>query len=275
MGKDRLTPFERLESPSSTVLDGPKVDSVDALIQQRKKTQRMLRKNKWLKRLGVFILTFTLAFLSYFYFVSPMSTLNRIEISGNIILGKKELISILKIDVNDPVYALDLIHLNTMLNQIDLVDQGKITLESNNTIHIELTEKRGVALIILENGMILLTDRGEFIEMTAARLLLNLDLPLVVGMSDSTEISALAQILSTLNDEILVNISEIHKEKNAFNEAQMRLMMQEGNQVFAPLSALSALDKYLQVVKITNEKNSCFYIADISFSLVKAECPTH
>ena len=32
-----------------------------------------------------------------------------------------------------------------------------------------------------------------------------------------------------INDEILVNISEIHKEKTAFNEPQLRLMMQEEN----------------------------------------------
>lgn len=272
MEKDRLTPFEHIVS-SDRKLEGPQVESVDALIQQRKKNQRLMRKNKWLKRLGVFILTLAIFSLSYLYMVSPMSKLNRIEISGNHILGKKELITALNIDVNDPVYTLDLVHLNTLLNQVDLVKQGMITLENNNTIHIELTEKRGIALVILETGMFLLSDEGEFIEMTAARLLMNLDLPLVVGMSDSSEITALAAILSTLNDEILVNISEIHKEKNAFNEAQMRLMMQEGNQVFAPLSALSALDKVLQVIKITNEKNSCFYIADISFSIVKAECP--
>ncbi len=275
MGKDRLTPFERLDSPSNHKLEGPQVDSVDVLIQQRKKTQKMMRRNKWLKRLGVFILTLTLSFLSYVYISSPMSKLSRIEIVGNRILGKKELMNTLKISVSDPLYTLDLVQLNLMLNQIDMVDQGMITLENSNTIHIELTEKRGVALVVLENGTFLLSGQGEFIEMTAERLLLNLDLPLVVGMSDPTEISDLAHILSTLNDEILVNISEIHKEKTAFNEAQMRLMMQEGNQVFAPLSALSALDKVLQVVKVTNEKNSCFYIADISFSLVKAECPTH
>jgi len=273
MVPDRLTPFERIED--NRTLSGPQVESVDDLIAKRKAYNRKVKRNRWLKRLGVFLLTLTLAFLSYAYIITPLSTVNRIEIIGNHMLSKQEILSTLKITQGTPVYQLDIAALNETLTSIDLVKQGQIILTDHNTIRIELIERRGVALILLPSELILLTDEAEFITMSAQRLLLNMNLPLVVGMDDSTELSDLALILGTLNDEILVNISEIHKEKTLYNEPQLRLMMQEGNTVFAPLSALSALDKYLQVVKMTNETNSCFSIADISFSLVKLECPTH
>ena len=273
MTPDRLSPFERIED--KTVLSGPKVESVDDLIAKRKAHNRRIKRNRWLKRLGVFILTLTLAFLSYAYLITPLSTVNRIEIIGNHMLSKQEILATLKITQGSPLYDLDVVKLNDALTSIDLVKKGTVTLTPHNTIRIDLTEKRGVALILMPSELILLTDEAEFITMSAQRLLLNMNLPLIVGMDDSQELSDLALILGTLNDEILVNISEIHKEKTLYNEPQLRLMMQEGNTVFAPLSALSALDKYVKMVKMTNETNSCFSIADINFSLVKLECPTH
>lgn len=273
MVNERLTPFERLESQSEDKRSGPQIEAVDTLISQRKAHQKMIRRTKWLKRLGVLVLSLVLALLSYVYTKTPLSTLNRIEIQGNQVLSKQEILSALHVKVSDALYTVDMVELNQRLSQIDLVRHGFISLSSGNALRIEVQEKRGVALLILSTGMVMLTDQDEFIEMNAQRLLLSLNLPLIVGMTDATEIADLARVLGTLNDEILVNISEIHKDKTAFSEPQMRLMMQDGNKVFAPLSALSALDKVIQVVKMTNVKNSCFYIADISFSIVKTQCP--
>ena len=273
MANKRLTPFVRLDSQSEDKRSGYQIEAVDTLISQRKAHQKMMRRNKWLKRLGVLGLTLVLALVSYVYTKTPLSTLNRIEIQGNQVLSKQEILSALHVKVNDALYSVDLVDLKTRLSQIDLVRTGFVSLASGNALRIEVQEKRGVALLMLSTGVVLLTDQDELIEMNAQRLLLSLNLPLIVGMTDATEIADLARVLGTLNDEILVNISEIHKEKTAFSEPQMRLMMQDGNKVFAPLSALSALDKVLQVVKMTNVKNSCFYIADVSFSIVKTDCP--
>lgn len=273
MNNDRLTPFENLDSDQQGF--NPRVQSVDALIAKRKAYNKLVRRNRWLKRLAVFLLSGSLAFLTYAYIVTPMSTINRIEISGNHVLSKQELLETLQVNLNTPVWQLDLVTLNTALHSIDLIETGQVSLEDHNTIKIQLTEKRGVALVLSAQGLIMLTEDAQFIAMSPDRLLMNMNLPLVINMDENDDLTALALILGTLNDEILVNISEIHKERLAYNEPQLRLMMQEGNTVFAPLSALSALDKYLQVVKMTNEKNSCFTIADISFSLVKQACPTH
>jgi cell division protein FtsQ len=275
MDNERLTPFERIASTEEIKLSGPQLESVDALILQRKKLKKQLQRNRWLKRGAVFVLTFTLGLLSTLYLKTSLSTLNQIEILGNHLLTKQEILDQLQIETSTSLWKLDLVKLQDRLNELDLVLSGQVSFETQNTLRIDLIEKRGVALLVLTTGLVMLSDQGEFISMDNHRLLLNMNLPLVIGMEDAEEIIDLALILSTLNDEILVNISEIHKERTAFNEPQMRLMMQEGNMVFAPLSALSSLDKYLQVVKMTNEKNSCFTIADVSFSLVKSECPTH
>jgi len=275
MANERLTPFERLDAKSDPQFKLPQNESVDQLILQRKAYKKRLRKIKWLKRLGVLILTFFLSLLSTAYVVSPMSKIQQITVLGNRMLSKQELLETLSLSLSQPIYNLDFVDLNNKLKDIDFIESASVSLRNHNAIQIVVTEKRGVALIVLSTGLTLVTDEAEFIEMDAHRLLMNLNLPLIVGMDDAQEISDLAYVLSTLNDEILVNISEIHKEKTAFNEAQMRLMMQEGNMVFAPLSALSALDKYLQVIKMTNATHSCFYIADSSFSVVKQECPTY
>ncbi|NTW95020.1 MAG: FtsQ-type POTRA domain-containing protein [Erysipelotrichaceae bacterium] len=275
MDNERLTPFERIASTEEIKLSGPQMEPVDVLINQRKKLKKQLRRNRWLKRLGVFSLTLTLVLLSSLYLKTSLSTLNQIEITGNQLLTKQEIIKQLQLNEPLSIWELDLVELQARLDQLDLVLNGHVSLENQNTIKIELIEKRGVALLVLDSGLVMLSDQGEFIDMDAHKLLLNMNLPLIIGLEDAIEILDLALILGTLNDEILVNISEIHKERTAFNEAQLRLMMQEGNTIFAPLSALSALDKYIQVLKMTNEKNSCFTIADISFSLVKSECPTH
>jgi cell division protein FtsQ len=275
MDNERLTPFERIASTEEIKLSGPQMEPVDVLINQRKKLKKQLRRIRWLKRLSVFILTLTLVLLSTLYLKTSLSTLNQIEISGNHLLTKQEILKQLQLSNSQSIWELDLVELQDRLNKLDLVLSGQVSLETQNTIRIELIEKRGVALLVLDTGLIMLSDQGEFISMDAHRLLLNMNLPLIIGLEDANEINDLALILGTLNDEILVNISEIHKERTAFNEAQLRLMMQEGNTIFAPLSALSALDKYIQVLKMTNEKNSCFTIADISFSLVKSECPTY
>jgi cell division protein FtsQ len=275
MDNERITPFERIASTEEIKLSGPQLEPVDALILQRKQLKKQFQRNRWLKRLGFLLLSLTLGLISAFYLRTSLSTLNQIEISGNHLLTKQEILKQLDLETDVYLWNLDLVNLQDRLNQLDLVYSGKISFETQNTLRIELIEKRGVALFVINTGLVMLSDQGEFITMDAHRLLLNMNLPLVIGMEDAVEINDLAHILGTLNDEILVNISEIHKERTAFNEPQMRLMMQEGNTVFAPLSALSSLDKYLQVVKMTNEKNSCFTIADISFSLVKSECPTH
>lgn len=273
MNKQRLTPFESLDQTLDPF--NAQVQSVDALIAKRKAYNKMVKRNRWLKRLAVFLLTCALVFLSYAYIVTPMSTINRIEINGNHLLSKQELLETLQVNLNSPLYQLDLVTLNSALRKIDLVESGQVSLLEHNTIKIQLSEKRGVAFVLTAQGTIMLTEKGEFITMTPSRLLMNMNLPLVINMEETSDLEALALVLGSLNDEILVNISEIHKEREAYNEAQLRLMMQDKNTVFAPLSALTALDKYLQVVKMTNEKNSCFTIADISFSLVKQACPTY
>jgi cell division protein FtsQ len=271
MNKQRLTPFESLDQDPFN----SQIQSVDAMIAKRKAYNKLVKRNRWLKRLAVFLLTCALVFLSYAYIVTPMSKVNRIEISGNHLLSKQELLETLQVNLDSTLYALDLVTLNSALRKIDLVESGQVSLQNHNTIQIQLVEKRGVAFYLTAQGTIMLTDKAEFITMTPNRLLMNMNLPLIFNMEETADLESLALVLGTLNDEILVNISEIHKERVAYNEPQLRLMMQEGNTVFAPLSALTALDKYLQVVKMTNEKNSCFTIADISFSLVKQACPTY
>ncbi len=275
MENERLTPFERIEPQNNNQTRSTSTDSIDQLIFQRKANKKRLKKKIWLRRLGVFVLTLTLSLLSYAYFSTSMSKLQQIELIGNRVLSKQELLDQLSLTISEPLHQIDLVKLNQKINAIDLVKTASVSFGRHNSIRIEVTEKRGVALIMLTSGIVLLTDQAELIEMNAHRYLLNLNLPLVIGIEDAQDITELAQVLGTLNDEILVNISEIHKEKTAFNEAQMRLMMQEGNIVFAPLSALSALDKYLQIIKMTNETNSCFYIADLSFSVIKQTCPTY
>lgn len=271
MVPDRLTPFGLAEDEP---VSGPDIESVDGLIARRKAETKRLKKITRLKQLGVFLLTLTLGLMVYVYLSTPISTVKRIEIHGNRLLDKAMILDVLDVNVGSPLYATDLVKLHASLTSIDLVKSGSVTLLSGNILRIDLIEKRGVALILMPSELILLTDDAQFITMDASRLLKDLNLPLVVGIDDTQELSDLALILGTLDDEILVNISEIHKEKTLFDEPQLRLMMQGRNIVFAPLSAVSALDKYFQVVKMTNPSDSCFQIADISFSVVKLDCPT-
>jgi len=275
MRNKNLLKSETISSTDNASLIGSAIRPVDDLILQRKKFKKQLKKNRWLKRLWVLILTLVLGLLSTFYLKTSISTVQQINISGNHLLSKQEILQKLEVNTLDSLWKLDFVELNKRLLELDLISSGKVALDESNTLQIVINEKKGVGLVVLITGVVMLSDQGEFLKLDTQRLLMNLNLPLIVGIEEPLEIQALALALSTLNDEILVNISEIHKEKTAFNEPQIRLMMQEGNIVFTPLSALSALDKYLQVVKMTNEKNSCFYIADIGFSLVKAACPTH
>lgn len=217
---------------------------------------KKIRNKRLYRRLTLIISIFMIAILIALYFVSPLSKLGAITVSGNQDIASQNIIQqshLVKGDslwgqFNDRKLCEEKIE-----RQLPRVKKASISLSGLNSFKITVEEYKVVALEasngeyhpILENGKILS-------EKTSAP---ESDLPIFANFKDQSIIKNLMDSYNQLPENIKENISEIRYSPSKVNKELVNLHMKDTNIVIVNISQMVEKMAYYDKVASQMEKH--------------------
>ena len=248
--------------------------SVDQLIQERKLKHQQQVQRRWMIRGLVLLWILGLGALGTAYAWGSPSRLQRIVWAGEDLVSPSELRAIAQVTDQDWMGLLDPVDVKSRLEEHPLIAAVSITRQPANTWVITITERRLIGLLLSSEGHHYVAEDGSLVPVTAALVARNLSLPLIFDVTNAEDLVHLATELAPLNDEIFVNISEIHISHLAFDQPVLVVHMQDGNRVYVAISALFRLSDYYRVVQNSGITNACFELIETGDAVPVITCPS-
>lgn len=207
------------------------------------------RNKRLQRRLTLIISIFFVAILIVLYYISPLSKLGNITVSGAESIDAKQVITQSKLEKNASLWEQfwdRKIYEKNIVRRLPRVKSASISLNGLNSFKINVKEHKVVAMEsndgkyhpILENGKIL----------TEVESSPQSDMPVFQNFSDETIIKRLITSYNKLPDDIKNNISEIRYEPSKSNKDLINLYMKDANKVIVNIDQLSEKMAYYQQV---------------------------
>lgn len=247
--------------------------SVEQLIQDRKRQHQTQQKRRWILR-GLFLgWIMVLGLGTYGYIISTFSRSGSVVWSGEYFVTPSELRLAAGLASTSWTALTDPVALRDSVAQHPLVASVSIQRKPGNALSVTLVEHRLMGLVMSPEGQKYVTEQGALITLTPQLVDKNLALPLIYDFTVAEHLTRLADELAQLDDEIFVNISEIHIDHMAFDQPVLTLHMQDGNRVYVAISALFRLSDYMRVIQNTGLTNACFELIERGDAVPVISCP--
>lgn len=210
-----------------------KIISIEERIPKLKK----LRKRKTNRRLIFIISLFFLIVLAVGYFQSPLSKIAFIQVEGNLLTSKAEIIAQSGIKEGDSVWKVGANQSEKKLKSNPKIHQADVSIVFPNKVKISVKEQQKLAYLakgkrlfpVLNNGTIL----REATDGTPEQL------PVLYDFKAGDELDQLMSSLEQLPVEIVNSISEIYYAPKKTDSLHIQLFMNDGFEVSATLKTFS------------------------------------
>lgn len=237
-----------------------------------KETRKKNRKEKAKKILRIIVVLSILVMITFMYLQTSISKIKTINVIGNSLLTKEEILTQAEIAIND-YYVLQIpFVLENRLKKHYLIDDAKVKWHLDRSITIEVTEEKSFGYRFDDKPYIILRD-NTMIEMDETNLHLLPHLPFIKGFDSDELQKELIESFSDVNEEMLLNVSEIHQFAKSYDDKMVRIYMNDGNQVFASFQSVYQLNHYYDILKLLNGYNNCIYIDELSKEAYTSDCP--
>jgi cell division septal protein FtsQ len=249
---------------------GKDVLSVEELIAQRKsdKRRRTIRK---IQLVTVFFLfTSLLGTGFYLYFSSAQAKTNLILISGTKILDDDYVLRLSQSGYDSFFMVQNVALMRKNATKEPLIQDVKVTLDSGNTIRIQVSEKAVIAIWMDEAKMVL--GDGSLLPMKDEYAKAWLQAPGIYGYTDLATLGLLVDALKTIQREALGSVSEIHLAPTAYDENYVKVIMQDGNKIFTSLKTLSLIEAYPSIVNELKAANACIFFDEMTRTAYSQPC---
>ncbi|WEV60998.1 FtsQ-type POTRA domain-containing protein [Streptococcaceae bacterium ESL0729] len=229
------------------------------------------------KKMWAVLLVFLLVFGTSAYFVSPYSKIGKFQIKGEASESVESLAEASGLRLNDKIIH---IYLNrgrierAITKSFPRVESTKLSLAFPNKVLIAVKEYPEIAYIkhgedyypVLSDG-IYLTDAKITEDKTDKKL------PLLVEMTDKSEVEQFIKAYTSLNEEISSQIARVEKTPSKATSDLLTLDLRDGNRIIVPLSEMT-----LKLPYYTSIKESLTEASDIDmeagiFSYAKGNPP--
>ena len=207
------------------------------------------RNKRMHRRLLLIISVFLIAILIVLYYISPLSKLGNITVSGNESVDANQVITQSKLEKNTGLWNQfwdRKIYEKNIVRRVPRVKSAGIVLNGLNSFKINIEEYKVVATEsnegiyhpILENGKIL----------TEVESSPQSNMPVFQNFSDEAVIKQLITSYNKLPDDIKNSISEIRYEPSKTNKNLINLYMKDANKVIVNINQLNEKMAYYQQV---------------------------
>lgn len=226
---------------------------------KKKKKKRVLK----IKNILIFLIIILLASLLIKYILNM--PIKNIYIKGNNILTDNIIINDAKIN-NYPSFLLTTsseIKKNLLKN--NYIKEVKVKKKFGNKIELEIIEHIPIAIMDLENRLIL--SNGRIVDNNYEQN----DLPILNNVVSEEIFDNFAYKFSKINKNILRQISQIEYSPVAVDNSRFLLYMNDGNLVYVTLTKIDKLNKYNSIKDKMANKIGTIYLDSGDFVELKKE----
>lgn len=219
-----------------------------------------------------FSIVFSLLLIGLVYFLSDLSNIYRITVTGNEYLKSEEIIELSGLSDQNKFLLVFPSKIEKKLKTNSLIEDADVSLHDGKLVEISVKEKKIVAYAP-ENGMsVLILEDGERIGLSRQEMYLIANAPFVEGFNEE-EMATLIRWLSHCERKIIGEISEIHKYPE-LKYQDVELIMRDGNYIFTSVYGMDILNHYFDMrSSYASTQRSCYYFEDISGNAYTSACP--
>lgn len=216
---------------------------------------KKIRNKRLYRRLTLIVSVFLMAIVIVLYFVSPLSKLGTISVTGNKSEDSQKIIAQSKLERDESLweqFSDRKIYEKKIERQLPRVKKATISLSGIHSFNIKIDEYKVVALEsvndvfhpILENGKILPEEMSAPVS----------GMPVFQNFKDQSIIKNLINSYKKLPDDLKRNISEIRYVSSNANKELINLHMKDANEVIVNISQLDEKMAYYGKVASQMEK---------------------
>ncbi len=207
------------------------------------------------------------------YFCLDISRVYKVSVDGNIYLSDEKIRELSGIDDNSIFIFTFPSRVENRIKENPLIKSVDVSLEDYRLVKVNVIEKKilgylnenGEAYYLLEDNSRILIDDSNI------HLLSNV--PLIEGYT-SEQLEEIIKGFNDLDQDLLNQISEIHRYPFSYDENMLEVIMKDGNYVFVSSYGLNLLNQYYTVVSgISNTPGYCIYLDEVTNSGYSSACP--
>ncbi|MFD2443431.1 cell division protein FtsQ/DivIB [Bacillus sp. CGMCC 1.16607] len=210
-------------------------DRVPKLKQQRRKKAN--------RRLIFLLLLFFSLIACVSYIQSPLSKVKNIQVFGQNLYNKDQIISQSGLDRNQNIWKVDKSEIALQIKKLPEVKKVKVSVKLPNTVQIKIEEYKRMAFFaketsfypVLENGKILKEQKLNQLPYSA---------PILKEFKEGKPLEEMIVSLKALPPEVVNSISEIHHTPTKTDHYHITLFMNDGFEVSATLRTFSEKMKH-------------------------------
>ena len=239
--------------------------------RQASRDEKKYRGDK--NRLFIVAVLLCIILLASLYLMSSRSKVYRVSVTGNVYLDDDYYRDLSGIG-EDAIYYLTLdTNIQNAIASDPLVKSVTVDHLDHNVIGINVEEKKIIAYIY-DDEPYLIDEDGERIPMTTDYYDLISMVPIIEGYSID-EIKEIARGFKNVDDDMIAEISEIHKYPFSYDERMMEVIMRSGNYVYVSYYGLSLLNNYhgIEASLASDEDHVCIFLDEVTNSGYTSSCP--
>lgn len=237
--------------------DTASIKAVTQAIKDKKIRQRQRLMKIYTRRLIFLVLIILTGFGSYWLDKSDLFRVKSIIVTGNIHISDEEVVALSEIVLSDRMWLISKSSINKKVSKSSWIESVNIV-KSSNIITIEVNEHRILGYKVSDKISLLLQS-GQLIPLKESQLDWIATVALVSGFDDEDLLKKLVESFVDVDDSIMMFISEIHQSSVSYDDALIRLIMSDGNQIFTDFEALDLINEYKLIVNQINPANKCIY----------------
>lgn len=213
------------------------------------------RNNRLYRRMVLLILLLLIPLIGVVYYVSPLSKLAVVTVSGNQKVAATAIIKEAKFTTETdlwPQFFQSSTHLQQVKKAQPRVKSVSLAITKLNHFKIHVTEYQEVAVLAHDNKYSPILENGQVLTETMKNP--TEKLPILENLADQKRITQVLAAYHGLSQELQEAVSQIKYEPTGSNKELLRLYMNDGNQVIVNISNMTSQMKYYsQVAKEMKE----------------------
>lgn len=212
-------------------------------------------KQKKRRKLLALIIIFFLLLAIIIFFNSSFSRIIDIEVNGAELLTKEEIYKKGKININMQYLFTNTSKIEKKLLEFEEVKEVEVIKEFPGKLKINIIEYKPIALYYSSNEWLPVLENGYLYEGTYKNKYINY--PLITKWDNKDTISILAAELATVSPSVLLEMSEIQQNPQAYDPNQLLIISNKGYKIHVSLEDISEkLNLYPSIVESIESKGA-------------------
>lgn len=206
------------------------------------------------------------------YCLCDSAKVTGIAVTGTRYLSSSYIEDVADVHTGDVYYAQMPFLLENSLESDPMIKDAKVSWSAGNVISIEVREKRPVGYRYEEEAMLLMED-GSQIPLSGDYLKTIADIPYITGFTEEEQTRLLCKALSSLSDDVISSIAEIHQYGLQYDDEAMKILMRTGGYYIGSYNSLDQLEYYDEIYTAQKDHSQCIWGFDSGSSASSQACP--